>query len=77
VFPPFRASLIFASKAESINGSGVTYSALLTNIRIKQRTFKNVNNCLYTKIYPYFETNGGKSFNLHLNVVHFVNTSDS
>jgi len=33
--------------------------------------FKNVNNCLNTKIYSYLETSGGQSYNLYLNVVHF------
>jgi hypothetical protein len=34
--------------------------------------FKNVNNCLNTNIYSYLETCGGQSFNLYLNVVHFL-----
>jgi len=37
--------------------------------------FKNVNNCLNTNIYSYLETCGGKSDDLHLNLVHFFNTS--
>jgi hypothetical protein len=40
-------------------------------IIIKQRAFKNVNNCLNTNIYSYLETSGGQSFNLYLNVVPF------
>ena len=36
---------------------------------------KNVNNCLNTNIYSYLETYGGKSYNIYLNVVHFLNTS--
>jgi hypothetical protein len=44
---------------------------------IEERTFKNVNDCLYTNIYSYLETSGGKIFNLYLNVVHFFNTSDN
>ncbi len=41
----------------------------------EQRAFKNVNNYLNTSIYSYFETSGGKSSNLYLNVIHFFNTS--
>jgi len=37
--------------------------------------FKNVNNCLNTNIYSFFETSGGQSSNLYLEVVHFFNTS--
>ncbi len=37
--------------------------------------FKNVNNCLNTNIYSYSKTSGGQNYNLHLNVVHFFNTS--
>jgi len=42
---------------------------------MKQRTIKNVNNCLNTNIYSYLETSDGKSYNLYLNFVHFFNTS--
>ncbi len=42
---------------------------------MEQHTFKNVNNYLNTNIYSYSETPGGQSSNLHLNVVHFFNTS--
>jgi hypothetical protein len=38
---------------------------------MEQRTFKNVNNCLNTNIYTYFETSVGQTSNLYLNVVHF------
>jgi hypothetical protein len=38
---------------------------------------KNVNNCLNTNIYSYLETSGGQGYNLYLNFVHFVNTSDN
>jgi hypothetical protein len=34
--------------------------------------FKNVNNCLNTNINSYLETCGEQSFNLDLNVVHFL-----
>ena len=40
----------------------------------EQHTFKNINNCLNTNIYSYFETSVGQSSNPHLNVVHFINT---
>jgi len=42
---------------------------------MEQRTLKIVNNWLNTNIYSYLETSGGQSFNLYLNVVHFVNAS--
>jgi hypothetical protein len=42
---------------------------------MEQRALKSVNNCLNTNIYFYLETSGGQSFNLYINVVHFVNTS--
>ncbi len=42
---------------------------------IEQHAFKNVNNCVNTNIYSYLETSGGQSFNLYLNVVHFINTN--
>ncbi len=38
---------------------------------MEQCTFKNVNNCLNTKIYSDLETSGGQCSNLYLNVVHF------
>ncbi len=38
---------------------------------MEQRTFKNVNNCLYTNVYSYLETSGGISYNPYLNVVNF------
>ena len=41
---------------------------------MEQHTFKNVNTCLNTNIYPYLETSGGQSSNPYLNVVHFFNT---
>jgi hypothetical protein len=42
---------------------------------MEQRTLKNINNYLNTKIYSYLETSSGQSFNLYLNIVHFFNTS--
>jgi hypothetical protein len=41
---------------------------------MEEHAFKNVNNCLNTKIYSYLETSGGQSSNLNLKVVHFFNT---
>jgi hypothetical protein len=38
---------------------------------MEQYTLKNVNKCLKTNIYSYFETSGVQSFNLYVNVVHF------
>jgi hypothetical protein len=42
---------------------------------MEQYALKNVNYCLNTNIYSYQETSGGQSSTLHLNVVHFFNTS--
>ncbi len=42
---------------------------------MEQHTLKNVNNYLNTNIDSYFETSGGQSSNLYLNVVQFFNTS--
>jgi len=42
---------------------------------MEQSAFNNVNNCLNTKIYSYFETSGGQNSNLYSDVVHFFNTS--
>jgi hypothetical protein len=42
---------------------------------MEQRTLIVVNNCLNTNIYSYWETSGGQSYNLYLNVVHILNTS--
>jgi len=42
---------------------------------MEQRALKNVNNYLNTNINSYFQTFGGQSSNLYLNVVHFFNTS--
>jgi len=39
---------------------------------MEQRALKIVNNCLNTNIYSYLETSGGQSYNLYLNVVHFL-----
>jgi len=36
---------------------------------------QSVNNCLNTNIYSYLETSSSQSYILHLNVVHFFNTS--
>ncbi len=45
------------------------------HLTTKQRALKIVNISLNTIIYPYFETSGGKSSILYLNVVDFFNTS--
>jgi len=42
---------------------------------MEQCTLKNVNNCLNTNIYSYFETSGGQSSNLYFKFCHFFNTS--
>jgi len=42
---------------------------------MEQYALNNVDNCLNTYIYSHLNTSGGKSSNLHLNVVHFFNTS--
>jgi len=39
---------------------------------MEQRTLENVNSCLNTNIYSYLQTSGGQSYNLYLNVVHFL-----
>jgi hypothetical protein len=39
---------------------------------MEQHTLKHVNNCLNIYIYSYLETSGGKSYNLFLNLVHFL-----
>ncbi len=41
---------------------------------MEQPALKYVSNCLNTNIYSYFETSGGKSSILYLNVVHFFNS---
>ncbi len=42
---------------------------------MEQRALKTFNNHLNTNIYSYLETSGGQSYNIYLNLVHFVNTS--
>jgi hypothetical protein len=51
------------------------FAVKLFTIAMEQRTLKNVKNYLNTNIYSCLETSGGQSSNLHLNVVHFFNTS--
>jgi hypothetical protein len=46
----------------------------LQRLPMEQRALKNISNCLYTNIYSYLETSGGKSYNPYLNVVHIFNT---
>jgi hypothetical protein len=57
--------------------TGRVIIVLQTNLRFQRNSLllKNVNNYLYTNIYSYLETSGGKRSNLYLNVVHFFNTS--
>ncbi len=42
---------------------------------MEQRVKKFVNNCLNINIYSYLETCGGQTYDLYLNVVHFLKTS--
>jgi hypothetical protein len=42
---------------------------------MKLHALKSVNNCLNNNVYSYLKTSGGKSSNLHLNVVHIFNGS--
>ncbi len=46
-----------------------------SNFSMEQHILRNVNNYLNTNIYSYLETLGGKSSNLYLKVVHFLNAS--
>ena len=39
---------------------------------MEQHALKIVNNCLNTNIYSYLVTPHGQSYNLYLNVVHFL-----
>ncbi len=41
---------------------------------MEQHALENVNSCLNTNIYSNFETSGGQSSNLYVNVVHFFDT---
>jgi hypothetical protein len=47
---------------------------LVQKLLMEQHALKNVNNCMNTNIYSYFETSGGESSKPYLNVVHFLNT---
>ncbi len=49
--------------------------ATLDSQKMEQHALKNLSNSLNTNIYSYLETSGRQSSNLHLNVVHFFNTS--
>ncbi len=55
----------------------ITTLGIMTLTVMEHNALKNVSNCLNTNIYSYsyLETSGGQSSNLHLNVVHFFNTS--
>jgi hypothetical protein len=39
---------------------------------MEQHSLKIVNNCLNTNIYSYLEISDGQSYNLYLNIVHFL-----
>ncbi len=61
------------------------HGSKIDNVNVKQKfqinkfngkaRFKNNTNYLNTNIYSYFETSGGQSSDLYLNVVHFFNIS--
>ncbi len=53
-----------------MNPREVTLGLIFTSLK-QQHTFKNVNYCLNTNIYPYLETSVGQSSNLYLNVDYF------
>jgi len=58
-----------------ITFDGVTMTSKFAFSWMEQRALKIVNNCLNTNFYSYLETSGGQSYDLYLNVVHFMNTS--
>jgi hypothetical protein len=39
---------------------------------MEQNALENVNNCLNINIYSHLDTSDGQSYNLYLNVVHFL-----
>jgi hypothetical protein len=51
------------------------YGIKLNTALMEQFYLKNVNNGLNNNIYSYLETSGGKSCNMYLNVIHFLNAS--
>jgi hypothetical protein len=53
----------------------VVVVSVMAPFRMEQHALKNVNNCLNTNIYSYFETSGGQSYNLYLNIVNFFDAS--
>jgi hypothetical protein len=56
--------------------SELAYAVACFNVAVMEEHALNiVNNCSNTKIYSYLEASGGQSYNLYLNVVHFLNTS--
>jgi hypothetical protein len=74
---PFKDSAILAPK---LADSPFWWKSNPTPLKpdpvpMEQRALKNVNNNLNINIYPYFETSGGQSSNIYLNVVNFFNTS--
>ncbi len=63
----FEPSLIFKGERLGVHSKG--WLPCLSTM--EQRTLKNVNNCLNTKIYSSLEASVGQNYNLYLNVVHF------
>ncbi len=73
---PYYSLGIFYKLFYSCNLQYNEISLLDLSLKHNRRAgFKNVNNCLNSKIYSYFETSSGQSYNLYLNVVHFFNAS--
>ena len=58
-----------------LNEVNISVFTLSVFMLMEQRTLKNVNNCLNTNIYSYLGLSGGQGSNLHINFVHFFNTS--
>jgi hypothetical protein len=59
-----------ATKLSTVKGNFARPRVVCTKL-MKQRTFKNVNNCLNNNIYSYLETSGGQNYNLYSSVVPF------
>jgi hypothetical protein len=71
----FTVALMMSSHYSKDDGDYTFHCTNLLPISMEECTLKSVNNCLNTNIYSYFETSGGQSSNLYLNVVNFFNTS--
>ncbi len=72
VSPTCCTSQVILLKQTAFKGGGKVHPQ---HHGTEQGTLKDVNNFLNTNIYSYLGTSGGESQNLHLNVVHFFNTS--